>query len=88
MVIPLTFNELFMVVLFDNVVYPLTSNEDYHVLGCDSFLTTTYDDNVGVMQLGNPYNPKSPYAGVKNPNVLIVKLFDENRNPWLKPIIL
>ena len=78
MVIPLTFNELFMVVLFDNVVYLLTFNDDKHVIGCDICLTTTYDDDVDVIPLGVPNNPKSPYEGVKNPTVFIVKLLFES----------
>ena len=44
MVIPLTFDEVFMIVLFDNVAsaYPLTFDEDRHVLGCDICLTTLH----------------------------------------------
>ena len=42
------------------------------------FLTTTYDDDVDVIPFGVGFNPKSPYVGVKNPTVFIVKLFDES----------
>ena len=81
-----------MVVLFDNVVYPLTFYKDEHVIGCNSLLTAAYDEEVDVMQLGVPNNPKSPYEGVKHSTVFIIKLFDASNakapldcnNIWLK----
>ncbi len=57
-----------------NVVYPLTFKDDIQVIGCDIFLTTTYDRDDDVSTLsGVGANAKSPDVGVKNSLVLIVK---------------
>ena len=61
-----------------HVKFPLTFNDDKHVIGCDICLTTTYDEEVDVIPFGVGCNPKSPYEGVKNPTVFIVRLFDES----------
>ena len=74
---------VFIFVIVDEVILlhiklPLTFNDDKHVIGCDICLTTTYDEEVEVMPFGVGNNPKSPYEGVKNPTVFIVKLFGES----------
>ncbi len=55
-------------------MYPLTFNDDVHGIGCVNCLTTTYELEFDVALYGVPCNPKSPYVGVKNPAVLMVKL--------------
>ncbi len=39
--VSLTFKLLIQVALFDKVVYPLTFNDEQHVIGCVSWVTTT-----------------------------------------------
>ena len=81
-VIPDTFNELSIVVLFDNVVILLTLNELWHIIGCDIFFNTTYDEEVEVIPFGVGINPKSPHVGVKKPTVFILNYL---MNLMLKP---
>ena len=70
------------VALLNNVVYPLTFKLLIHVMGCDIFLSITYDgdDDVGIFAVGVGAIPKSPYVGHKNSLVLIVKIPVSNNN--------